>query len=441
MSGTGLRVRFDPFELDAPAGELRKNGVRLKLQEQPFQVLVTLLERPGEIVSREELRRRLWPSDTFVDFDHSLNTVVNRLRDCLSDVAERPRFIETVPRRGYRFIGRVDPIEQPAGTTPVTPLPARLARASFGISRGGRIALAAAATIGGVGWMAVRGIRPGAVARQPHRVMLAVLPLDDLSRDGQGSYFADGLTEDIITELGGLEPQRLGVIARTSVMSFKSTSKGIAEIGRELGVEYVLEGSVRRTANRIRVSAQLIQVRDQTHLWAKSFDRDARDILALQGDVARAVAADVAVNLSPPARESQRAPQTVDPEALDLYLRGRETWNKRTEQDVRASIPLFQAAIEKSPGYARAYAGLADAYIVLSAWSIGVMAPAEGYSKARAAATKALELDGRLAEAQTSLAGITSFYDWSADQALKEFRRALELNPSYATTHHWYAEF
>src|SRR5262245_22856800 len=155
MSGTGLRVRFDPFELDAPAGELRKNGVRLKLQEQPFQVLVTLLERPGEIVSREELRRRLWPSDTFVDFDHSLNTVVNRLRDCLSDVAERPRFIETVPRRGYRFIGRVDPIEQPAGTTPVT---ARLARASFGILRSGRIAIAAAATVAVFGWMAVKGI-------------------------------------------------------------------------------------------------------------------------------------------------------------------------------------------------------------------------------------------------------------------------------------------
>ena len=208
MSGTGLRVRFGSFELDAPAGELRKNGVRLRLQEQSFQVLVTLLERPGEVVSREELRRRLWQSDTFVDFDHSLNTIVNRLRDCLSDVADRPRFIETVPRRGYRFIGRVDPIEQPAGTTPVTPEPARLARASFGISRRGRITIAAAATLAVFGWMAMKGIRPGGAA-QSQRIMLAVLPLDDLSPDRQGSYFADGLTEDIITELGGLEPQRL----------------------------------------------------------------------------------------------------------------------------------------------------------------------------------------------------------------------------------------
>src|SRR5262249_52790784 len=172
MSGTGLRVRFGSFELDAPAGELRKNGVRLRLQEQSFQVLVTLLERPGEIVSREELRRRLWQSDTFVDFDHSLNTIVNRLRDCLSDVAERPRFIEAVPRRGYRFIGRVDLIEQPAAATPVTPQPARLARASFGISRGGRIAIAAAAAIAVFGWMAVKGIRSGGVA-QPQKIMLA----------------------------------------------------------------------------------------------------------------------------------------------------------------------------------------------------------------------------------------------------------------------------
>src|SRR5262245_32825477 len=269
MPGPELRVRFGSFELDAPAGALRKNGVRLRLQEQSFQVLVTLLERPGEIVSREALRQRLWPSDTFVDFDHSLNTIVNRLRDSLSDVAERPRFIETVPRRGYRFIGRVDPIEQPAGTTPVRG-PAQPTRASFGKSRSGRIAVAGAVAVAVFGWIAVKGIRPGGAARS-QKIMLAVLPLEDLSPDRQGSYFADGLTEDIITELGGMEPQQLGVIARTSVMSFKSTSKRIEQIGRELGVEYVLEGSVRRTADRIRVSAQLVQVRDQTHLWAKSF--------------------------------------------------------------------------------------------------------------------------------------------------------------------------
>jgi TolB-like protein/DNA-binding winged helix-turn-helix (wHTH) protein/Tfp pilus assembly protein PilF len=441
MSGTGPRVRFDPFELDAPNGVLRKNGLKLKLQEQPFQILVTLLERPGEVVSRDELRRRLWPSDTFVDFDHSVNTAINRLRDALGDVAERPRFIETVPRRGYRFIGRVDPIEPPAAASVVVAAPpAPPARISFVRSRRWRVAIAATATMAVLAWIAVKRIPPHGIGQTP-KIMLAVLPLEDLSADRQSSYFGDGLTEDIITELGGLAPQRLGVIARTSVMSYKSNLKGIDQIGRELGVGYVLEGSVRRTADRVRVSAQLIQVRDQTHLWAKSFDRDVRDILALQSDIARAVAAEVAINLARPASEPLRPIESVDPEALDLYLRGREAWNKRTEQDVRASIPLFEAAIRKRPDYARAYAGLADANIVLSAWSLGAWPPAEGYSRARVAATKALELDDRLAEAHTSLAGISAFYDWNAAEALREFRRAFELNPSYATTHHWYAEF
>jgi TolB-like protein/DNA-binding winged helix-turn-helix (wHTH) protein len=409
MSATGPRVRFDPFELDAPNGVLRKNGLKLKLQEQPFQILVTLLERPGEVVSRDELRRRLWPSDTFVDFDHSVNTAINRLRDSLGDVAERPRFIETVPRRGYRFIGRVDPIDPPAATSVVVAAaPAPPARISFGTSRRWRIAIAATATMAVLGWIAVKGIHPHGIGPPP-KIMLAVLPLEDLSADHQSSYFGDGLTEDIITELGGLAPQRLGVIARTSVMSYRTNRKGIDQIGRELGVEYVLEGSVRRTADRVRVSAQLIQVRDQTHLWAKSFDRNVRDLLALQSDIARAVAAEVAIKVSRPANEPLRPIESVDPEALELYLRGREAWNKRTEQDVRASVALFEAAIRKRPDYARAYAGLADAYIVLSAWSLGAWPPAEGYSKARVAATKALELDDRLAEAHTSLAGISAF--------------------------------
>jgi TolB-like protein/DNA-binding winged helix-turn-helix (wHTH) protein/Tfp pilus assembly protein PilF len=443
MSGTGLRVRFDPFELDTPNGVLSKSGRKLKLQEQPFQVLVTLLERPGHIVSRDELRRRLWPSDTFVDFDHGLNTAINRLRECLGEVADRPRFIETVPRRGYRFIGQVDPIEPPADVATAARPPGPPARGSFRPPRHWRAAIAAiaaAAAVGVLGWMATRSFRPRGVAER-QRIMLAVLPLEDLSGDPQSSYFGDGLTEDIITELGGLDPRRLGVIARTSVMSYKSNRKAIDQVGRELGVEYVLEGSVRRTADRVRVSAQLIQVHDQTHLWARSFDRDVHDVLALQSDVARAVATGVATNLSPPLSEPLRTVESVDPEALDLYLRGREAWNKRTEQDVRASIPLFEAAIRKRPGYARAYAGLADAYIVLSAWSLGAWPPAEGYSKARVAATKALEFDDRLVEAHASLASISAFYDWNAGEAEREFRRALELNPSYATAHHWYAEF
>jgi TolB-like protein/DNA-binding winged helix-turn-helix (wHTH) protein/Flp pilus assembly protein TadD len=435
-------VRFEPFELNARDGELRKHGVKLRLQEQPFQVLVRLLERPGELVTREELRSQLWPADTFVDFDHSLNAAVNRLRDCLGDVAERPRFIETVPRRGYRFVAPVQRTPPPAPPDEIrldthqSPLDTRQTPSRAWTA--GALALVVAAIVSVAAWFGPKNAASGRTARE--RVMLAVLPLEDLNADPQGLYFSDGLTEDIITRLGGLEPQRLGVIARTSVMQYKATKKGIDQIGRELGVQYVLEGSVRRTADHVRVTAQLIQVRDQTHLWAKSFDRDVRDILALQSDLARAVALEAAVNLSGPVHDRLRTVESVNPSALDFYLRGREAWNRRTEEDIRAAIPLFEAAIRSEPGYARAYAGLADAHTVLAAWALGALPPGEGYSRSRAEVSKALELDDTLAEAHTTMAAISAFYDWDAVDAQKEFRRAIELNPSYATAHHWYAE-
>jgi TolB-like protein/DNA-binding winged helix-turn-helix (wHTH) protein len=453
-------VRFEPFELDARHAELRKHGVKLKLQDQPFQLLVRLLERPGELVSREELRTQLWPADTFVDFDHSLNAAINRLRDCLGDVAERPRFIETVPRRGYRFVAPVQRLPSPAvpdalhsdapqSASKITPGPP----ASRSVWTIGALAIVVAAIVSVATWFGLRNRAPLGSASS-ERVMLAVLPLDDLSADPQGTYFSDGLTEDIITRLGGLEPRRLGVIARTTVMQYKATKKAIDQIGRELGVQYVLEGSVRRTADRVRVTAQLIQVRDQTHLWAKSFDRDVRDILVLQSDLARAVAMEAAAAMTPsgPAHDRLRAVDNVEsvehvesvasvnPTALDLYLRGREAWNRRTEEDIRASIPLFEAAIRSDPAYARAYAGLADAHAVLASWALGALPPGEGYSKGRAEASRALELDDTLAEAHTTLAAISAFYDWDAANAPKEFRRAIELNPSYAIAHHWYAE-
>jgi TolB-like protein/DNA-binding winged helix-turn-helix (wHTH) protein/Flp pilus assembly protein TadD len=473
-------VRFEPFELDARHGELRKHGVKLKLQEQPFQVLVRLLERPGELVSREELRSQLWPADTFVDFDHSLNAAVNRLRDCLGDVAERPRFIETVPRRGYRFVAPVRRIPTPAAPdeTPAAPeetgsqTAAPDARGWRGgvetgapDARGWRdgvetgvetrqsgsrrwtiaalaIVVAAIATVAswfGASWFGLRSAALGGSTPR-ERVMLAVLPLEDLSEDPRGTYFSDGLTEDIITRLGGLEPRRLGVLARTTVMQYKSTKKGIDQIGRELGVQYVLEGSVRRAADRVRVTAQLIQVRDQTHVWAKSFDRDVRDVLVLQSDLARAVVSEAAVHLSDSADDRLRTVESVNPAALDLYLRGREAWNRRTEEDTRAAIPVFEAAIRSEPTYARAYAGLADAHVVLAAWALGALPPGEGYSKARSEASKALELDDTLVEAHTTMGAIHAFYDWDAAGAQKEFRRAIELNPSYPTAHTWYAE-
>jgi TolB-like protein/DNA-binding winged helix-turn-helix (wHTH) protein/Flp pilus assembly protein TadD len=443
-------VRFGLYEARLDTGELLKNGSRVKLQERPFQILTIFLERPGEIVTREEFRRRLWSADTFVDFDHSLNTSITKLRQALDDDADNPRFVATAGRRGYRFIAPVAAPPDPtlAGTAeteqPIV--------GSGGAERDSQAPSTARTesrrrvpTIG-VALIVLALATASAAWRYTHRrvqmplgrIMLAVLPFENLTGDPEQEYFADGLTDELITQLGRLRPDRLGVIARTSVMDYKRRTERIDQIGRELSVQYVLEGSVRRAKDHLRITAQLISVADQTHLWAQGYDLKPHDVLAVQDEVAVAVAQEIQVQLSPRQRTDLSRGRTAIPEANEAYLKGRYFWNKRTGEALRKSADYFEAAIAKDPRYARAYAGLADAYVLLGGY--GVIPQKDAMPRAKAAAQKALAIDDTLAEAYTSLGLVVEEYEWNWPDVEKDYKRAIELNPNYSVAHHFYAD-
>jgi len=419
--------------LDVAAGELRKSGILIKLQPQPFRVLLLLAERAGTVLTREEIQQHLWSESTFVDFEHGINFSINQIRGALADNAERPRYIETLPRRGYRFIATVECLPEI-----VEPKPSVKAAGAPPWRSALVAGLLAILLVGS--YFAWRRIRPPAPTPLG-RIMLAVLPFQNLTGDPEQEYLTDGVTEEMITQLGRMQPERLGVIARTSAMHYKNTQKRADEIGRELGVDYLLEGSVRRANDRVRISAQLIRVRDQTHLWAADYDRDDRDILALQSDVAKAIGRQIELKLTPEQLARFADKRQVNPECYDLYLKGRYYLNKRTEEGFKKAVEYFRQAIEKDPNYARAYAGLADSYSFLGDTTYGVRSPRETMPKAKAAAMKALELDETLAEAHTSLAAIQETFEWEWSSAEKEYKRAIELNPGYATAHHWYAVY
>src|SRR5713226_8413121 len=376
-------IRFGVYEVDVRAGELRKQGVKVKLQEQPLQVLQILLEKPGEIVTREDLQQRIWPSDTFVDFDHGLYNAIRRLREALEDSAETPHYVETLARRGYRFVGRLDPASSS------TPSPIR---------------------------------------------SLAVLPLENLSHDPEQEYFAEGLTEALITTLAKIGELR--VVSRTSAMQYKGVRKPLREIARELEVDAIVEGTVLRAGSRVRITAQLIDAPKEAHLWAESYERDLRDVLALQSDVAQAIAREVQVKLTPVDRAHFAEVPTVEPDAYEAYLKGRYHWNRRSAEGLRKAIQNFQLAIVKDPTYPAAHAGLADCLSVLGWW--GFVSPDEGCGEAKKLALQALELDPSLAEAHASLAWATMLYDYDFVAAEREFERSIELNPRYPTAHHWF---
>jgi len=415
-----------------------------------------LVERTGDVVTRAELRQLLWSSETFVDFEHGLNTSIKELRGVLSDTASEHRYIETLPRLGYRMIVPVDVVAPPPVNEAIAHLQTAAAEELVGkkISHDrmlhvlapwrwpvllGIFVVLIAATAAYFQWSRIR-------VRQPPgsgRLMLAVLPFENLTGDVGQDYFSDGLTEEMIAQLGRLDPQRLGVIARTSVMHFKHSQEQLDQIGRELGVQYVLEGSVRRDADKVRISAQLIQVKDQTHLWAEQYDRGLTSLLALQGEIAQEIADEIHLTLGGDhkriAADPKPAASPSSYEAYDLYLKGRYFWNKRTVQGFQQAIEYFQQAITKDPNYARAFAGLADSYALVSSYRF---APQKEFMpKARTAALRALQIDDSLAEAHTSLALITENYDWDWQTAEKEYRRAIQLDPNYATAHHWYAEY
>jgi TolB-like protein/DNA-binding winged helix-turn-helix (wHTH) protein/Tfp pilus assembly protein PilF len=434
---------FGSFEVDLGSRELRRQGLRISLQDQPFRLLALLLERAGQVVTREELRDKLWPADTFVDFDHSLNTAVRKLREALGDSAEAPRYVETLARRGYRFVA---PVAEPGPTAPLahsanadvaSPSPPMKARLPPSARRVVVIAavLSSAALV--AHWV---GGRPRPRTQPGRRLTLAVLPFDNLSGDAGQEYLSDGLTEEMITQLGRLEPDRLRVTARSSTWKYKSAERDIDRLRRELGADYVLEGSLRRAGERVRVTAQLIQAADQTDVWAETYERDLRDVLVLQSEVARAVARAIALTLTPDAQARLASVRSVRPESYQDYLRGRYFFNRKTEAALRQALRYFQQAVAADPGYAPAYSGLADCYWSLGASAtVGGLPPRQAMPEAKAAALKALEIDGTQAEAHSSLAMVHLLYDWDLAASEREFRRALELDPEYTTAHHWYS--
>lgn len=421
-------IRFGVFELDLRSGELQKQGRKIRLEGQPVQILICLLETPGELVTREELHRKLWPADTFVNFEQSLNAAVKRLRQALGDSAESPRFVETLPRRGYRFIAPVQAIAEPQ---PSPPPPASEAENHAPPWKWLAATLFAIPFI-----LAVWVLRPGSQPPPPIR-SLAVLPLENLSGDPSQDYFSDGMTEELITVLGQIGELR--VISRTSVMAYKGKHESLPQIARDLNVDAVVEGAVRRSGNQVRITAQLIQASADKHLWAQSYEGDLRDVLVLQKQVARSIAAEIRVELTPHEQAVLKSAKTVDPAACEAYLKGRYFWNKRTADDLKTAIDYFNQAIAQNPNFARPYTGLADTYALLGDWEYGVLAPREAYAKAKAAAIKALELDPVSAEAHISLAFCLDAFDWDWGSAGREFRRGIELTPGYATGHHWYA--
>jgi TolB-like protein/DNA-binding winged helix-turn-helix (wHTH) protein/Tfp pilus assembly protein PilF len=451
-------VRFGVFEVDLKACELRKHGFRIKLAEQPFQVLAFLLERPGEIVTREELRDRLWPGDTFVDFDHGLNNAVMRVREVLLDSSEHPRYVETVPRRGYRFVAPVEETSVPppvpatielvgGSTSPASaaskPALAHTISEHPNVPRWftSRLAAAIAIVVVGLAALLVFAIHARNVttnqANAARSTSLVVLPLENLSGDKDQDYFADGMTDELIANLAKI--RSLHVISRSTAMTYKGTRKPLSEIARELNVDAVVEGTVMRVGSRVRITAELVQVSTDHHLWADTYESQMGDVLALQNRVSAAIVNEIRINLTPEERERLAKTPAVAPEAYENYLKGLYYWNKRSDENLTRAIGYFERATQLDPNYALAYAGLSDCYAIISAEIFGTMPASEAAPKARAAAVRALELDPTLAEAQTSLATEKFNYEWDWSGAAQGFERAIGLNPSYATAYQRYS--
>jgi TolB-like protein/DNA-binding winged helix-turn-helix (wHTH) protein/Flp pilus assembly protein TadD len=442
-------VKFgDGLELNRNSYELRRAGRALKLERIPLDILFLLVERRGQLVTREDIIGKIWGKDVFVDTDSSINGAIRKIRQVLKDDPENPVFVQTVTGKGYRFIAAVTEAEFPAhksggknleSSNTITQEPSTLLAA--GQER--RVALTSWPWVASLAVLlvvvlaaAIFGLRLRARSQtaSEHRVMMAVLPFANLSNDPEQEYFSDGLTEETITDLGELNPERLGVIARTSAAAYKHTNKTIAQIGRELGVDYILEGSVRREGGVARISAQLIRVKDQVHLWAHNYDRETGGLLALQNELGRAIAQQVQVKLAPPSGGGSTYKYAPNPEAYELYLKGRFYLNQRTYAEIDKSTEYFQRCIEKDPGFALGYAGLADSYLANT-----IRSPQDFDPKAKAAAARALELDGELAEAHAALGAEKADFEYDWPGAEREFKRAIELNPNYAEAHFRYA--
>jgi TolB-like protein/DNA-binding winged helix-turn-helix (wHTH) protein len=427
--------RFGDFTLDAHTGELSAGGSRMPLREQPLQLLLALLEQPGELVPRERLVGRLWAPGTFVDFDRGLNKAVNHLREALGDSAEHPAFIETLPRKGYRFVAQVaceepKPVAPGTATQPSVSLRTLWRRPLWVISGAVALLLAAglATNIGGVRSRILDRLHPNTTRISS----LAVIPLESLSGDQEQEYFAEGLTDQLITNLAQMGSTR--VTSRASILRYKGTKKTIQEIGHELNVDAIVEGTVTRSGNRVRITAQLIQVSTDMHLWAEAYQQNVSETLDLQGKVATDIAHKIDIMVRP--LESGRA---VNPQAYGLYLKGRYYFYQYSRSGWQQAIDHFRQAIDADPRFAPAYSGLADTYLVAGAY--GVFTPQEALTQGKAAAQKALQLDDNLASAHYALATAYTWYDWDWAQAEKEFQRAVALNPNDALGRNWYGGY
>ena len=382
-------LRFDAFELDVQSRELRRGQARTRLQEQPFEILRLMLERPGDVVTREELRQRLWPNGTFVDFEHSLNAAIKRLRAALGDNADEPRFVETLPRRGYRFIARHD------------------------------AAVAA----------------PPAAAPQGPRVRLAVLPFSNLTDDSAQEYFTDGLTEEMIAQLGQLCRGRIGVIARSSSMMFKRSTQRAREIGETLRADYLLEGSVRQEGDRVRITARLVETSGETHLWIETYERHLADCLSVQADVAARIAQSLAMELMPEHGHGAHA-TSHDANAYQAYLKARFHWNKPGDEGVDEAIDYYEQSLARDPSFAAAYAGIARARILRAEYYGDV--PRRVLELARHSAKRALELEPSLSEAHLAVAEVRRTLEWDWRGAESSYSQAIVLNPSHEGAHRSY---
>lgn len=435
--------RFAHFELNPAAGELRSGDSRVLIQEKPLLLLNTLLENPQRLVTRQQLRERMWDSRTVVDFEQGINVAVKKVRDALGDSAENPQFIETIAKKGYRFMipvsivtDEIDALEVNQASPVADPVTLTNTLGAARIARRGRSYLAVAAVIA-----LLLGVGLYATEFKPHRAAqirsLAVLPLQDLSPGSGQEYFADGITEELITNLAQTLPLR--VISRTSVMGYKRTDKPIAEIARNLGVDAIVEGAVARSGDKVRVTVQLIDAAADRHLWARTYERRLEDLLTIEGEVSRAIASQVGDTLGTQHAKLIKTPQ-VDPQVYELCLLGRYHWNKRTAADLGKAEEYFQQAIARDPGYAPAYEGLANVYAMLPIY--GGVAFQGSYARyrgpARSAARRALALDENLADAHATLGFIDlNSADWK--QSEPELRRAIELDANNATSHHWLA--